>query len=74
MSHLEKSAFIMMSVITQKTEWIDFVKNFNLPGGFLFCKSQVLDELEKAIMNVDDSNTGMSFALTLRLCQLKLQS
>lgn len=73
MSHLEKSADIMMNVIKKKPEWIDYVKNFNQMGGFLFCKCKTLDELEDAILKADDSHTGASFALTLRICQSRLR-
>ena len=73
MSHLEKTADIMMNVITKKPEWIDYVKNFNQMGGFLFCKCKTLYELEDAILKADDSHTGASFALTLRICQSRLR-
>ena len=73
MSHLEKSADIMMDVITKKPEWIDYVKNFNQTDGFSFCKCKTLDELEDAILKADDSHTGASFALTLRICQSRLR-
>ena len=73
MYHLEKSADIMMNVIKKKAEWIDYVRNFKQPGGFSFCKSKILDELEDALLKADDSHTGASFALTLRICQSTLR-
>ena len=55
-----------MKVIMSCPEWINFVRDFNNPDGFLFSQSNVLMELEKQILAADDNHTGASFAFFMR--------
>jgi len=58
-----------MKVIQTNPIWVNYIRNFDETNGFLFSKNPLLEEIEAALLKVDDNHTGSSFAATLRRCQ-----
>jgi hypothetical protein len=56
-----------LNYINEFPDFVEFVKNFNEPTGFMWSLDQRIFTIFDAIHNVNHSPT--SFALTLRVCQ-----
>ena len=56
-----------LNYINEVPDFVEFVKNFNEPTGFMWSLDERLFKMFDGINNVNHSPT--SFALTLRVCQ-----
>ena len=56
-----------LNYINEFPDFVEFVKNFNEPTGFMWSLDERLFKMFDGINNVNHSPT--SFALTLRVCQ-----
>jgi hypothetical protein len=56
-----------LKVIEKDQDLVDFIKNFNEEGGFMFSFDKRLFEIYKELDS--DDHSASSFAITLRCCQ-----
>ena len=56
-----------LTVIEDKPYLVDFIKNFDEEGGFMFCSDKQLFEIYDQLET--EGHSGSSFALTMRCCQ-----
>jgi hypothetical protein len=61
-----------LNVIRTNPEWIDSVKNFNEPDGFLFSANPIIDDIKLAIEQENPIHSGASIALCLQQCRQTL--
>ena len=62
-----KSIKNALNIIEEKPDLVDFIKNFDEEGGFMFCFDKRLFEIYNQLET--DGHSGSSFALTMRCCQ-----
>jgi hypothetical protein len=58
-----------LNVVNSKPEWLNFVKNFNHPGGFKFSNSPLIGEIKNAIDAENPIHSGASLATCLQECR-----
>lgn len=56
-----------LTVIEDKPYLVDFIKNFDEEGGFMFCSDKQLFEIYDQLET--EGHSGSSFAITMRCCQ-----
>ena len=71
--HTRKMVINMMNAIIL-LELNNYVKNFNEDGGFMFSPNNNIQLLGNHPLVIEDSHSGASFAITLRICQAVLKS
>jgi hypothetical protein len=62
-----QSIFNALKVIEDKPYLVDFIKNFDEEGGFMFCFDKKLFEIYEQLET--EGHSGSSFAITMRCCQ-----
>ena len=38
-----------LTVVKSNAEWINYIKSFNDPSGFVFCDAPLLDDIKEAV-------------------------
>jgi hypothetical protein len=61
-----------LSVVKRNEEWVEYVKQFNDPSGFMFAKSALLDKIKDAIDDENPIHSGCSLAMCLQKCKKQL--
>ena len=61
-----------LTVINSNNEWIECVKNYNDPRGFLFCPSDIINDIGDAIDEENPIHSGASIAMCLQECKTRL--
>lgn len=58
-----------LNVINSKPEWIEHVRNFMDPNGFMFNESPLLEDIKDAIDEDNPIHSGASLAMCLQKCK-----
>ena len=58
-----------LNVVKSNEKWVDFIKNFNEPNGFMFCDSPELNIIKDAVDEENPIHSGASIALCLQECK-----
>ena len=71
--HTYKMVINMMNAVIE-LRLINYVINFDEDGGFMFSRNENSQKLGNHPLVIEDSHSGSSFAITLRICQAVLKS
>ena len=63
-----------LEVVKTKPEWVNYIKHFDNPSGFVFTDSQILDEIKDAVDAENPIHSGASLAMCLQKCKIILNS
>jgi len=63
-----------LTVINRNNEWMEYVKNFDDPRGFLFCQSNIVNDIGDAIDEENPIHSGSSIAVCLQQCKYILNN
>ena len=63
-----------LNVVQTKPEWIQYIKQFNDPAGFVFCDSAILEEIKTAVDTDNPIHSGASLAMCLQNCKIILNN
>jgi hypothetical protein len=58
-----------LNVINSKPEWIEYIKTFNDPNGFMFNETPLLDDIKDAVDEENPIHSGASLAMCLQKCR-----
>ena len=58
-----------LTVVKTKPEWIEYVRNFMDPNGFMFNESPLLEDIKDAIDEENPIHSGASLAMCLQKCK-----
>jgi len=59
----------MYNHIIKNPEWVDFIRDFNDNGGFMYSTDERISDIYKGVNAENDIHSGASFLLCLRKCQ-----
>jgi hypothetical protein len=58
-----------LNVVKSNPEWINCIKNFNEPNGFMLSATPLVQEIKNAIDEENSLHSGSSIALCLQQCR-----
>jgi len=58
-----------LSVVVSNPAWVEYIKDFDGPTGFMFAKSPLLDDIKDAIDEENPIHSGASLAMCLQKCK-----
>jgi hypothetical protein len=63
-----------LTVVKTNPEWLNYIKTFNDPRGFVFCDSPLLDDIKDAVDAENPIHSGASLATCLQKCKIILNN
>jgi hypothetical protein len=63
-----------LTVVKSNPEWINYIKSFNDPSGFVFCDSSLLEDIKDAVEEENPIHSGASLAMCLQKCKIILNN
>ena len=63
-----------LAVVKSKSEWVNFIKQFDDSSGFIFVDSAMMDEIKDAVDAENPIHSGASLALCLQKCKILLNN
>lgn len=63
-----------LAVVKSKSEWVNFIKQFDDSSGFIFVDSAMMDEIKDAVDAENPIHSGASLALCLQKCKIILNN
>jgi hypothetical protein len=63
-----------LTVVKSQPEWLNYIKTFNDPRGFVFCDSPLLDYIKDAVDEENPIHSGASLATCLQKCKIILNN